>query len=281
MKKNSLTKMAIGVSVATAFALSVIPVFAQTSESASPTPGVTTNMMKFGNGGGRGRMMGSTTSGRMMSSTTRAENMQERISRIQGNGGKDVDNRIQSLQSLVTRIQGLKNVSDTEKTALENDLQTEITNLTNIKSRMSADSSTTTLRADIQSTIGGSRIYALVIPKTNILAAADRVSTIVGMMNTVATKLQTRLTNATSTSDTTTAQSALADFNAKVSDANTQASAAAAEVIPLVPDNGDKTKLASNIATLKDARTKIQAAGKDLIAAREDIKNILKVVSNK
>ncbi len=72
--------------------------------------------------------------------------------------------------------------------------------------------------------------------------------------------------------------SALADMNAKVAGANAQASAAVTEIANLQPDNGNATIMASNTAALKDARTKIQAAQQDLVAARQDSGSIVKAL---
>ena len=67
-------------------------------------------------------------------------------------------------------------------------------------------------------------------------------------------------------------------MTAKISDAATQAAAASAEVSGLMPDNGDKTVMASNTAALKDARSKIQAATKDIQAAYKDAQAVVKGV---
>ena len=215
-----------------------------------------------------------------MSSTTRAENLQNRITKGVTMGTTEIDKRITSLNALITRVQSLKNVSDSDKTSLVASLNAEISTLTTLKTSIASDNSTTTLKTDVQSAIGGNRVYALVIPKIDILAATDRITTIVGMMNTVESKITTRLSETPSLSGNVSVQTALTDFNAKISDAGTQAVAATSEISGLVPDNGNKTILASNTATLKDARTKIQAAQKDLIAARQDIATLLQLLKN-
>ena len=76
----------------------------------------------------------------------------------------------------------------------------------------------------------------------------------------------------------TTSVSALADMNAKIADANVQAQAAVTETASLQPDNGNATVMASNTATLKDARTKIQTAQQDLVKARQDAGVIVKAL---
>jgi hypothetical protein len=97
-------------------------------------------------------------------------------------------------------------------------------------------------------------------------------------MNDLGTKLSARITAAQSAgNNVTAATTALASFNAKVSDGSTQANAAITEVSSLKPDNGDATVMASNTATLKDARSKIQAAQQDFVAARKDAETIVQL----
>ena len=229
----------------------------------------------------RGRHLGTTTSRMMnrgMASTTKAENQQQHLQNMQNQGGKMISQRISSLNALIARIQGLKNVSASDKDSLVATLQGIVTDMNNVQSKISSDSSTTTMRSDYQSITTDYRVYALVEPQANILAAADRIDTIVAMMNTVGTKVQTRLSQATSLSNSSALQADLSDYNAKVSDASTQAAAAVSGVSSLVPDKGDKTIAASNTAALKAARTKIQVATKDLQTARKDVQDIIKAL---
>src|SRR5581483_9804890 len=109
------------------------------------------------------------------------------------------------------------------------------------------------------------------------MAAADRALDVAQSLSTLAGQLQTRITAAQNAGhDMSASVTALADMNAKISDANTKANAATSEVAGLKPDNGDQTVMQSNLATMKDARSKIQAAQQDLIAARKDAGTIVK-----
>lgn len=206
------------------------------------------------------------------------ETPEQRMQGMQDRGGKEIDARITSLNNLLTRIQAMKNVSDAQKASFAASIQAEITTLTNLKIQIGGDTSTTTLKSDVQSITKAYRIYALVMPQTAIAAAADRVGTIAGMLTTVSGKLQSRLAADATLSANASLQADLTDMNAKIADANVQAQAAVSEVASLKPDNGDKTIMASNTAALKDARTKLQAATKDLQAARKDAQTIIQAL---
>ena len=211
-------------------------------------------------------------------STTRQENMEKRIEKTQDKGSAMIDQRIASLNAVLVRIQAMKNVTDAQKASFATSVQGEISALNALKVQISSDTGTTTLRVDVGSITKSLRIYALVEPQTNIAAAADRVGTLVATMNTLAGKFQTRLAAQPSLANLTALQATLADLNAKASDANTQSQAAVSETVSLKADNGDKTVMASNTAALKDARSKIQAATKDLVAARKDAQTIIEAL---
>lgn len=184
--------------------------------------------------------------------------------------------RINDLNKLASRVGELKRVSDTEKATITSTIQTNISGLTALKAKIDADTDLATAQSDAKQITGSFRIYVLVVPQGWIAAAADRINTIVGMLTTIGTKLQTKISAAQSAGkDVTTEGAALTDFNAKLADATSQAAAAQSGIANLVPDQGDKTKLAANTTALKAARADIKTATEDLQAARTDAKNIL------
>lgn len=252
--KHLTSKIMIGAVLAAAAAsLSIAPVLAQNAASSPKTPAST-------------RASG------------KAVTQAQRLGALGARGDKEVSVRVDSLNKLVARIQGLRNVSDAQKASIVSTLQGLITNLTNLQTQIGQEASSTALKDEVAAITQNYRVYALAIPQLNIFAAADRITTIVAMMNTVGGKLQARLAAATGVPNMTALQTDLSDLSAKISDANTKAQAAVAEVSPLTPDQGDKTKLSSNLASMKDARSKIIAAQKDLIAARKDARIIIEAL---
>ncbi|MDE1940526.1 MAG: hypothetical protein KGI66_00195 [Patescibacteria group bacterium] len=202
----------------------------------------------------------------------------QRMAVLGAHGDKEIDVRVQSLNKLIARIQGLRNISDAQKSSIENTLQSIVTNLQTLKTQVDAATSTADLRSDDKAVIDNYRVYALVMPQLNIIAASDRIVTISQMLGSVSQKLQSRLSSASGISNLSALQSDLSDIAAKAADAASQAQAAVSEVSALVPDQGDKTKMASNTAALKDARSKIRAAQQDLVAARKDAEAIIQAL---
>jgi hypothetical protein len=260
-----------------------MPAFAQVDQTAA----VGANAAGAGRlGGSRAGLHASTTRPYMMGSTTRpfagqgrtGSTTAERIQSGQNRGDTLTNQRINSLNQLLSRVQGMKYLSVSEKSSLAASIQAEITDMTNLQSKINGDTSTTSLKDDIGSITKSYRVYALVEPQARISSASDRILNIVSMLGTVVTKIQTRLASDSTASANVTVQSDFTDITAKTADATTQANAAVAETSSLQPDNGNTTVAASNTAALKDARTKIQTAQKDLQAAEKDVQAIVKIL---
>jgi len=274
---SKIVTAAASLGVLAAFA--VLPVYAETSATVSGSVNAVVPAVSGGvsaSAGGKSSAAGLNAKGSARANS--AANAQQRMQNMENRGTTMIDARIDALNKLSTRLQDLKNVSVSEKATLSAGIQTELGDMTSLKSTIAADTSTSSMKADVQSITKAYRIYALIVPQASILAASDRVTTIVGLMNTLGTKLQARLSASAGLSNLATLQADLADFNAQVSDASTQASAASTEVASLQPDNGVASVLSSNTAALKDARSKIQAAAKDLQTARQDAQSIIQGV---
>jgi hypothetical protein len=206
-----------------------------------------------------------------------------RFKNIVTRADEEITRRINALNALSVRVNAMEKLSATEKSSLSANIQTELSDMTNLQAKVSADAtanSTSSLLTDVKSITSSYRVFILVIPQGAIEAASDRVLTTASIMDDLSTKLSARISTAqTAGNNVTAATTALTDLNAKVSDSNAQATAAASEVSSLMPDNGNATIEASNTATLKDAHAKVLASQQDLIAARTDAQTIIKALA--
>lgn len=192
---------------------------------------------------------------------------------------QELTRRIDVLTKLETRTNDMKRLSDSEKSSLGATIIAHINTLTELKAKIDADTSTTTLKDDVQSITKAYRIFALIVPQTAIAAAVDRVESIVATATDISAKLSLRISAASAAGhDTTTVNASLTDMNAKIADAKIQAEGALSATAQLQPDNGDKAVMAANTAALKGARAKIQAAQTDLKAAKNDAESIAKTL---
>jgi len=279
------TRIISAVSIATAISLMVIvPVFAQAGDDAPMNNDQNTAAVTdtSNTASAINAAAGAHLNARMTASTTSqnaADKLQAREQQIQAKADQEIAARVDSLNKLSTRIQSMKKLSPSQVASFQTTIQAAIADMTSLEAKIQSDTSTTSLAADLKSIAPDYRIYMLVEPQVSLLSAADRVNTIVGTLQTLEAKIQTRLSSTTITvKNIAVLQTDLTDMATKLADASTQASAASAEVTGLIPDNGDKTVMASNTAALKDARSKTQAATKDIQAAYKDAQAMVKGV---
>ncbi len=203
------------------------------------------------------------------------------LSTVITKGDQKIDARLTDLQKLNTRVQDMKNESATGKAAITTSVQTNSTGLTTLKAKLDADTDLSTARTDDTAITQTYRIYALVIPQGFLLASADRITTISGLMNALIGKLQTRISAAqTAGKNVTAATAAIADMQLKLTAANTEAGAIVSSVSSLTPDQGNITTSASNKAALIAARAHVKTATADLTAARKDVSIILSTLKS-
>ncbi len=224
--------------------------------------------------------LSASTSVRVGHEEDRAERKAEHQGKIEDKAheraGKEIERRLEGLNKLIERITNAKRIDGDDKATLSATLTAQINALTALKAKIDADTSTTTLKEDVQSITKSYRIFALVMPQASITASADRVKYVADQLSTLSAKLKTRLDALTAGgTDVSASVTLLADMNAKIASAKVQAQAAIDGIVNLKPDNGDKTVMESNLAALKAAREKVRAAQADLKTAREDARKIM------
>ena len=174
--KNKINKKIITIAGGTVLSLSlVMPSFAQ----------VTTNVDS--------NVRQSSTTKAQERQQIRAQKITANVQKNQAKGDSEITKRINSLNNLMAKIQAMKNLSDTNKDSLSSTIQTALTNLTSLKTKIDSSTSTTTLKTDLKSVTADFRVYALVMPQISLLAATDRIDSITSQMQTLSTKLQTRM----------------------------------------------------------------------------------------
>ena len=241
----------------------LVPVFAMAQlNSADINANVNANAEVRTNAGA-GTTLSATTTARMEKARTRA--------------AQEIERRIEALTKINVRIGGVTKISDQFKANLNTNIQNQITALTALKVKIEGDTDLNTLKTDVQSITKLYRIFALIMPQTHIAAMADRTATAINIMIGIGNKLQTRLTEMQNAgADVSAIIATLSDMGAKISDAQAKAQAAVDVTATLVPDNGDKDKMAANKAALTEGRDNLKEAHQDLVNARKYITTILK-----
>jgi chromosome segregation ATPase len=195
----------------------------------------------------------------------------QRIAHLKTKGAAEIDRRIANLTAALQKLSASTKLATDNKTALTQQVQSEISGLTSLKTKLAAETTLTGARADVQSIITDYRVYVLMLPKARLVAADDRFSVSEAKLNELATKLQTRITALKSNGkDVASLQASLDDMKAKTASAQGRTAGLVTKLLSLQP-----TDYNANHALLVSYRDALKAAQADLKTARDDAKTII------
>ncbi len=209
-------------------------------------------------------------------STANDAKSQAKLKLIISRGDKEINRRLKTLNTLSIKITGAKKLSSANKTALNDEVKAEISGLNDLKKKLDADTNLATAQADAQSIFSSYRVYALVVPKVQLVKTADDLQVAGDRLTALAAKLQTRINTAQKQDkDVTSLQRTLDDMIAKTKDAQMISNGVESNIINLQPGdyNSNRSILSDNRNTLKTAQDDIKAATAD---ARTIVNSLLK-----
>ena len=133
-----------------------------------------------------------------------------------------ITNRLTSLSTLSTRIQGDKRLSTSEKSSLTSDIQTDTNGLTALKTKIDADTDATTARTDEKQIITNFYVYAAFEPKLRYLIILNNLQTTTSNIQALVPQLQNLINTFKSQGkDVTQLQSLLDDISSQLQTVNT------------------------------------------------------------
>lgn len=211
----------------------------------------------------------------MGSGLLRPLKLEDRIGTIKNKTNQEVDRRVTSINTVITRINAMKRLSDSDKAGFVAQANQMLTSLEALKKQTAAETEADSLKTDRMSIYNSYQIYMLFVPRMNIMAGADRIMEIVNRSTGLMPAVQTRIIKLQSAGkDVNALNTVLTDLQSKLADAKTQAQNTIDMVSGLKPDQGDTATIRNNNAALKSAREMIRVATSNLIAARIDIRAI-------
>lgn len=202
---------------------------------------------------------------------------QARITAIINAGNKEIDRRLSTLGTLTSKINSATKLTASDKADLSGEVSSETSGLMALKSKLDAETTFAGAKADAQSIFNDYRVYALVVPKVELVKVADDQQVVEGKLTALAAKLQTRITTAkNSGKDVSGLQTSLNDMTAKVQAAWGISSSIENKVVGLQPSdyNSDHTLLSGDRDQLKTARQDNQAAFADAKNIVAGLKNL-------
>ncbi len=192
-------------------------------------------------------------------SSRSAQRQTNQLERIIQESDKLIASRINSLNSLLGRIQNDNRLSDSEKSSLTSDIQADISGLNSLKAKIEADTDVTTAINDRQQIVTSYYIYAVFIPKMRLLISLNNLQAASSNLQSVAARLQNLINNLQSQGkNTSQLQSLLNDVSSQLQTIN--------------------TTLTGDIATVSGVNSSlgVAAAEKTFSQVRQDISQIIR-----
>jgi hypothetical protein len=211
------------------------------------------------------------------STNTNSAADQARVQRIVNRGNDEISRRLTTLQSLSSKINSATKLTTSDQASLSNEVSGETTGLTALKTKLDADTTVADAKTDAQSIINDYRVYALIVPKVNLIKVADDQQVAEAKLSALLPKLQTRVSTAkTAGKNVTSMESGLTDMSTQLGNAQTISSGVEASVIGLQPSdyNTDHTVLSGNRDKLTTAQTDVKAVVSDATSIVSGLKNL-------
>jgi archaellum component FlaC len=165
--------------------------------------------------------------------------------------------RLDSLNTLLTRVNNDTRLTASEKSSLTSDIQKDISGLTALKAKIDADTAATTARADIKTIITNYYVYAVFEPKVRLLVTLNNLETTAGYVQALIPQLQNLInTLKTQGKDTSQIQPLLDDISSQVKTIN--------------------TTLLADITTVQNISTTTKRNSSDFSKVRQDISQIVR-----
>lgn len=201
----------------------------------------------------------------------------QKVQNLKTRANTEITRRLASLDKLSSKISLIKKLSAAQQASFTADIQNNITDLTNLKAKIDADTDPTTLQADVKSIVDDYRIYLLYVPKIHLLAGAEVVTEITTNLTTIAAKLEARITTEqTAGKDVSALNTELINMKSNIANAIANAQNITDTVTGLTPSGypSNKTNLQSAHDMLVAAKADIQTAKKAAQAIITGLKNL-------
>ncbi len=202
---------------------------------------------------------------------------QARMHAIIAAGEREITRRLTTLNTLASKINGATKLSASDKATLLSEVNTEIGGLTALKAKLAAETTFAGAKADANSIHTDYRVYALVVPKVQLLRVADDQLVVEAKLTDLIAKLQVRITIAQGKGkDTASLQTKLNAMKTQLANAQAISAAVQAKVLPLQPGdfNSDHAVLSGDASQLKTAHDYNASTYKDAKSIVNELKNL-------
>lgn len=193
------------------------------------------------------------------------------LDRLKTKAYAEIDRRLMALSKISDKINATDRLTAEQKSTILSQIQTTVSNLTALRTKIGADTDMATLRTDVQSIARNYQMYSLVLPKAELLGAVNAVLAATDRMTEISGKLQTRIEEAKAAGkDVAALEATYADMISNIADAKQQSQVAMDAILSVSGEVNPERK-----AALESARSALKTARQDLVTARQDAQTII------
>lgn len=205
------------------------------------------------------------------------QKQQNNLDQVKRRVDKEIARRIDRLNKLLQRIQNDQKLTSDEKSNLSADIQSDITGLTNLKSKVDSDTDMATLRSDAKQVVTKFRVFEIAVPKTRLLIIIDNLQSVVTRISGFTPKIQDLINNLKSQGkDVTQLQSSLDDINGKLTALNDKLSSDKSIVLGVTLSTSDPKSIFTQVRKdLADVRHTLGEIRHDFGQMRETFRIII------
>lgn len=212
----------------------------------------------------------STTTSSSTSKTATA-NSQARLQQIINRGNSEINRRLTTLNGLSSKIASATKLTSSDQNDLTTVVNNEISGLTNLKTTLDSETQVTNAITDAQSIFSDYRVFALVVPQTDLIKTADDQQVTETKLSTLSSKIQADITSdQTAGKNVTNLQTQLNALVAKIQAAQTISNSIETSVITLTPSDYN-----TNHSVLSGDRNQLKTAQSDIVVAITEAKSLV------
>lgn len=192
-----------------------------------------------------------------------------RLDTVKSTANARIQGRLETLHALALAVSDSKYLTADEKSALDQQINADLSGLTALSSKMAAETTAAAVRVDEVAMVDGYRVYLLMAPQTRLTEALAAESDAAATLEKAYTALSD-LAAKQSGGATATQKSELADLQ---SEANAAQSTIANQVTTelAIQPGPNETAIHGALEPVKDA---VKSARQDLVKARDDAKQL-------
>ncbi|MCL5411329.1 MAG: hypothetical protein M1150_01120 [Patescibacteria group bacterium] len=177
---------------------------------------------------------------------------------------KMISKRNEELNKLIDRVNEDKQLSETDKSSLKNDIQNVINALNGLKSKIDEETNIEGVRNDMKQIVSSYRVYEVLTPKTRLIITIDRLQALLSRLQGLTPKLQDLIDSLKfQGKDVTALQALLNDINNQLSTINVQLSTDKSNVLGVsVSTSSPKEvfdQVQNDLAHVRNGFTKIRS----------------------